>query len=79
MNTAGVAVFDDSIECTSTSRHPSQQDMSAEHSFAGFDLTLAVNVKGPLMLMHFAAPHLAETRGAIVNVSSYSSFRAVSF
>jgi NAD(P)-dependent dehydrogenase (short-subunit alcohol dehydrogenase family) len=41
-----------------------------------WDAMLDVNVRAPFRLMRAAAPHLAATRGAIVNVSSVTGLRS---
>jgi NAD(P)-dependent dehydrogenase (short-subunit alcohol dehydrogenase family) len=43
---------------------------------AGWDAMLDVNVRAPFRLIREAAPHLAEHRGAVVNVSSVAGVRA---
>jgi NAD(P)-dependent dehydrogenase (short-subunit alcohol dehydrogenase family) len=43
-----------------------------------WDEMMAVNVRAPFRLMRAAAPHLAESRGSIVNVSSVNGQRAFS-
>lgn len=52
---------------------------TAESSFAAseelFDKTVAVNMKGPFRLAALARPHLAETKGSIVNVTSIGADR----
>lgn len=40
-----------------------------------FDKTIAVNTKGPFRLSALAEPHLAKTRGSIINVTSIGSVR----
>ncbi|XP_021362400.1 uncharacterized protein LOC110456154 [Mizuhopecten yessoensis] len=40
---------------------------------AGLDKEMDVNVKAPLFLSRLAIPHLKETKGCIVNVSSIYS------
>jgi meso-butanediol dehydrogenase/(S,S)-butanediol dehydrogenase/diacetyl reductase len=42
----------------------------------GWDSTLRINLTGPFLLARAAIPHLIETRGAIVNVSSTNGFQA---
>ncbi len=41
-----------------------------------FDTMMAVNVRAPFRLMRAAAPHLKETKGAVVNVSSVNGLRS---
>jgi NAD(P)-dependent dehydrogenase (short-subunit alcohol dehydrogenase family) len=38
-----------------------------------FDRVMAVNVRAPLLLIQAALPHLAQTRGAIVNIGSINA------
>lgn len=57
-NVAGVIYFDHS---TSMPQHQ-------------WDLTMAVNLSAPFFLSQRAIPHLLETHGAIVNVTSFASF-----
>lgn len=38
----------------------------------GWESTLRINLTGPFLLAHEALPHLIETRGSIVNISSTS-------
>lgn len=45
-------------------------EMSAED----FERTLAINLSAPFWLIQAALPHLLESRGAVVNVSSSGSF-----
>jgi NAD(P)-dependent dehydrogenase (short-subunit alcohol dehydrogenase family) len=40
-----------------------------------FDKTIAVNAKGPFRLSALARPHLATTRGSIVNITSIGAIR----
>lgn len=44
-----------------------------------WDLTLAVNLSAPFHLIQAAIPHLRETRGAVVNVSSCAGIRAQAY
>ncbi|MDO9527470.1 MAG: SDR family oxidoreductase, partial [Gemmobacter sp.] len=48
---------------------------SLETSEALFDKTFAVNTKGPFRLSALARPHLAQTRGSIINVTSIGAER----
>lgn len=41
---------------------------------AGWDAMFAVNLRAPFMLAQAAAPHLARTRGAIVNLADLAAF-----
>jgi NAD(P)-dependent dehydrogenase (short-subunit alcohol dehydrogenase family) len=52
---------------------------SHEMSLADWDRTLAVNLSGPFHLMQAAIPHLLETNGAIVNVTSQAAFLGQSY
>lgn len=45
-----------------------------EMAQAQWDRTIAVNLSGPFFLMQGAIPHLLETHGAIVNVTSSAAF-----
>jgi NAD(P)-dependent dehydrogenase (short-subunit alcohol dehydrogenase family) len=47
---------------------------SAEMSSADWDKTLAVNLSAPFHLIQAAIPHLLETQGAVVNVTSCAAF-----
>jgi NAD(P)-dependent dehydrogenase (short-subunit alcohol dehydrogenase family) len=40
-----------------------------------WDMTFAVNCRGPMLTMREALPHLIESRGAIVNTTSNSAFQ----
>lgn len=73
VNNAGIG-FRDTLETCATGKYAFQK--TDEH-FAAYSHIMDVNVKGALMLSHYAAPHLIESRGAIVNMSSISSLRAV--
>lgn len=44
-----------------------------------WDKTLAVNLSGPFFLMQAAIPHLLETNGAVVNVTSSAAFVGESY
>lgn len=44
-----------------------------------WDLTVAVNLSAPFHLIQAAIPHLRETRGAVVNVSSCAGIRAQAY
>jgi NAD(P)-dependent dehydrogenase (short-subunit alcohol dehydrogenase family) len=48
---------------------------SLETSEALFDKTFAVNTKGPFRLSALARPHLTETRGSIINITSIGAER----
>jgi NAD(P)-dependent dehydrogenase (short-subunit alcohol dehydrogenase family) len=43
---------------------------------ADWDQMMDINLRAPFRLMRAAAPHLAETRGSVVNVSSVTGLRA---
>lgn len=60
VNNAGVAVFKPILETTE----------------AEWARVLAVNLTGPFLMTQAAAPHLAQTRGAVVNITSISGLRA---
>ncbi len=45
-------------------------------SDADWDEMLDINLRAPFRLMRAASPHLAESRGAVVNVSSVTGLRA---
>lgn len=47
---------------------------AAEMSAADWDRTLAVNLSAPFHLIQAAIPHLLETHGAVVNVTSCAAF-----
>lgn len=59
VNNAGVAVFKPVLETT----------------YEEWSRVMAVNLTGPFLLSQEAAPHLAKTRGAIVNITSISGQR----
>jgi meso-butanediol dehydrogenase / (S,S)-butanediol dehydrogenase / diacetyl reductase len=42
----------------------------------GWDSTIRINLTGPFLLARAALPHLIESRGSIVNVSSTNGFQA---
>ena len=46
---------------------------------ADFARTLAVNLAGPFYLIQAAIPHLLETRGAVVNVTSCAAHKAQAY
>jgi len=39
-----------------------------------FDRVMAVNVRGPLLLLQAAMPHLVESEGAVVNIGSVNAY-----
>jgi NAD(P)-dependent dehydrogenase (short-subunit alcohol dehydrogenase family) len=41
---------------------------------ASFDNTIAVNTKAPLFLIQAAQPHLAKTRGSVLNIGSINAY-----
>ena len=43
-----------------------------------YERVMKINLKAPYALTHFAAPHLAKTKGCIVNMSSISANLTVS-
>lgn len=47
---------------------------SAEMPQAAWDKTIAVNLSAPFLLFQAAIPHLLETKGAVVNVTSCAAF-----
>jgi len=49
----------------------------AAANFREWEYNWAVNVLGPLMLTTLALPHLRETRGRVINISSGAAARAV--
>lgn len=44
-----------------------------------FDRVMAVNVRAPMLLIQAALPHLAETRGCVLNVGSINGWTGQSF
>lgn len=40
----------------------------------GFDQTIAINTKAPLFLIQAAHPHLAKTRGSVLNIGSINAY-----
>jgi NAD(P)-dependent dehydrogenase (short-subunit alcohol dehydrogenase family) len=60
VNNAGTAVFKPILDTT----------------LAEWSRVLAVNLTGPFLAVQAAAPHLAATRGAVVNITSISGLRA---
>jgi short-subunit dehydrogenase len=48
-------------------------------SLADYDQLMNINVRSVFHLMQLAIPHLKKTKGNIVNVSSVTGLRAVSF
>ena len=45
--------------------------------FSNFSALMDKLVKGPLMMCHYARPHLMASRGAIINVASVDNIQAV--
>ena len=76
MNSSDYLVLDTLQTCDSA-KAIGQEGVNSEELFQGYSKFMDVNVKDPLMMCHYAAPHLIESKGAIVNVSSLTSFRAV--
>jgi len=52
---------------------------SATYSDEDWDLTLAVNLTAPFILARAAIPHLLESKGAIVNVTSCAAFQGQAY
>jgi NAD(P)-dependent dehydrogenase (short-subunit alcohol dehydrogenase family) len=52
---------------------------TAELSDESWDLTMAVNLTAPTFLIRDALPHLLETKGAIVNVTSCAAFKGQAY
>ena len=52
---------------------------TAEASDAAWDMTMAVNLAAPFFLIRAAIPHLLETHGAIVNVTSCAAFQGQAY
>jgi NAD(P)-dependent dehydrogenase (short-subunit alcohol dehydrogenase family) len=46
---------------------------------AEWDLTMAVNLEAPFFLIRAAIPHLLETKGAVVNVTSCAAFQGQAY
>lgn len=44
-----------------------------------FDKVIKTNLRNTFQLTHYSIPHLIKQKGSIVNVSSVSSFKPVSF
>lgn len=51
------------------------KDSVTDFDPANFDRILDVNLKSVIMLTHFAIPHLEQTKGNVVNISSVGSLR----
>ena len=52
---------------------------SATYSDEDWDLTLAVNLTAPFVLARAAIPHLLESKGAVVNVTSCAAFQGQAY
>ena len=52
---------------------------SATYTDEDWDLTLAVNLTAPFVLARAAIPHLLESKGAIVNVTSCAAFQGQAY
>jgi NAD(P)-dependent dehydrogenase (short-subunit alcohol dehydrogenase family) len=52
---------------------------TTEFSDEDWDLTLAVNLTAPFVLARAAIPHLLESKGAIVNVTSCATFQGQAY
>jgi NAD(P)-dependent dehydrogenase (short-subunit alcohol dehydrogenase family) len=52
---------------------------TAGYSDEDWDLTLAVNLTAPFVLARAAIPHLLESKGAIVNVTSCAAFQGQAY
>lgn len=52
---------------------------STEMDDAQWDLTMAVNLSAPFRLIRSALPHLLETEGAVVNVTSCAAFQGQAY
>jgi NAD(P)-dependent dehydrogenase (short-subunit alcohol dehydrogenase family) len=52
---------------------------TADYTDADWDLTLAVNLTAPFVLARSAIPHLRESKGAIVNVTSCAAFQGQAY
>lgn len=52
---------------------------TAEVTDEAWDLTMAVNLEAPFFLIRAALPHILETQGAIVNVTSCAAFRGQAY
>ena len=78
MNNAGVA-WADSVETFTEAVPPGAVAgaASGQEHMRVYNGVFDTNFKGPVMLTHFAVPHLTATKGAVVNVSSIHSFRVV--
>lgn len=74
VNNAGIA-WADSVETFTEARPPGAA--SGDEHLGVYTGVFDTNFKGPVMLTHFAVPHLAAAKGAVVNVSSIHSFRVV--
>ena len=53
--------------------HVAVTNLSDPNLLANFDQTLQTNVRAPLQLIGMASPHLAKTKGVVVNISSMSA------
>ncbi|MBW8754500.1 MAG: SDR family oxidoreductase [Sphingomonadales bacterium] len=52
---------------------------SATMTDEAWDLTMAVNLEAPFFLIRAAIPHLLETKGAVVNVTSCAAFQGQAY
>lgn len=51
-----------------------QRSNLANTDAAFFDRIMAINVRAPLLLIQAAAPHLAKTKGAVLNIGSLNGY-----
>lgn len=53
-------------------------DIMAEHAIQVYDQTMATNLRSPIYLTNVAAPHLVESKGNIINISSVAGLGVMS-
>jgi NAD(P)-dependent dehydrogenase (short-subunit alcohol dehydrogenase family) len=65
-----------SLQSSTDSSATGGSNSAVPHGLSTFDTIMAINVRGPLALMHLATPHLIKTKGCIVNVTGIMGARA---
>ncbi|XP_023938949.2 3-oxoacyl-[acyl-carrier-protein] reductase FabG-like [Bicyclus anynana] len=54
------------------------ESILSQNAMKAFDQVMAVNLRGAVHLTHLAAPHLIESHGTIINISSIASMGVLS-
>lgn len=52
-------------------------EITSDNAMTAYDKAMSVNCRVPFVLCHLFAPHLVESKGAIVNIGSVIGFRPV--